>query len=290
MNNTLSIFTSPEGEDRFDEAYNNMFALWPVPHEVLDVDTRFGRTHINVSGPKDAPPLVLLHAAGFSSIAWFANIGALSQIRRAYAVDIIGDAGKSRISRQLKSGEDHADWLNDVLDGLAVDHADMLGHSQGGWMALALPLKYPNRVNKLILLAPAASIHPFAWYVKLNLALARRMIRPSARSQLKFSAAKGANIEERFVQFMEIVNSHCLPLTMVPGEYSDDELRRIDMPTLLLIGDGEKIYNPHQAIERAERLMSDLTAEIIPNCSHLLIMEQPEIVNDRVLRFLKEPD
>ena len=107
---------------------------------------------------------------------------------------------------------------------------------------------------------------------------------------LKFSAAKGADIEERFVQFMGIVNSHCLPLTMVPGEYSDDELRRIDMPTLLLIGDGEKIYNPHQAIERAERLMSDLTAEIIPNCSHLLIMEQPEIVNDRVLRFLKEPD
>ena len=290
MSSVSSIFASPEGKALFNDAYDDMFSLWPVPHESIDVETRYGRTHINVSGPGNAPPLILLHAAGFSSIAWFANIGALSRIRRTFAVDVIGDAGKSQISKRLHSWADHAEWLNDVLDGLAIDQADFLGHSQGGWLALAFSVKHTNRVNKLVLLAPAASIHPFAWYVKLNLALARRMIRPSARSQLKFSAAKGAVLEELFVDFMEIVNEHCLPATMVPTVFSDDELKSITMPTLLLIGDAEKIYDSDKAIKRVRRLWPDVRAEIIPGSSHLLIMEQPKLVNNRVVEFLNESE
>jgi len=54
----------------------------------------------------------------------------------------------------------------------------------------------------------------------------------------------------------------------------------------LLIGAGERIYNPKEAIERAEQWMPNLTAEIVPNVGHLLIMEQPESVNSRILKFL----
>ena len=283
-----SIFTSPEGEEAYLAAYEAMFDLWPVAHEGIDVETRFGRTHINASGPEDASPLLLLHAAGFSSTAWYANIGALSRNHRAYVVDIIGDAEKSRINQRLRSWEDHADWLNDVLDGLSIERADIIGHSQGGWMAMALALKYPQKVNKLVLLAPAASIHPFAWFVKLSLALAGRMIRPSARSQLKIAAAKGAILEDRLVHMMEMVTKHCLPATMVPAVYSDDELKSIDLPTLLLIGDQEKIYNSKKAMQRASQLMPDVTAEIIANASHLLITEQPALINARILDFLAQ--
>jgi pimeloyl-ACP methyl ester carboxylesterase len=58
------------------------------------------------------------------------------------------------------------------------------------------------------------------------------------------------------------------------------------MPALLLIGAGEKIYNPQKAIDRAQRLMPDLTAEIIPGVGHTLNMEQPETINALILRFL----
>ena len=58
------------------------------------------------------------------------------------------------------------------------------------------------------------------------------------------------------------------------------------MPALLLIGAGEKIYNPQKAIDRAQRLMPDPTAEIIPKAGHPLNMEQPEIINARILKFL----
>ena len=63
-------------------------------------------------------------------------------------------------------------------------------------------------------------------------------------------------------------------------------MKQITLPTLLLIGAGERIYNPKEAIERAEQWMPNLTAEIVPNVGHLLIMEQPESVNSRILKFL----
>ena len=123
MSPKQSIFTSPEGEATYMAAYEAMFDLWPVPHEAIDVETRYGRTHINVSGPEEAPPLFLLHAASFSATVWYANIGALSRIHRVFAVDVIGDAGKSRLTRELRSWEDNADWLSDLLAGLAIERA-----------------------------------------------------------------------------------------------------------------------------------------------------------------------
>jgi pimeloyl-ACP methyl ester carboxylesterase len=86
---------------------------------------------------------------------------------------------------------------------------------------------------------------------------------------------------------MEEVTRYCRPATSVwPTVYTDAEFKQNKLPALLLIGAGEKIYNPQKAIERAQGLMPDLTAEIIPNAGHLLTMDQPEIINALILRFL----
>lgn len=103
---------------------------------------------------------------------------------------------------------------------------------------------------------------------------------------LKAAAAKGTVLEEKFIHLMEEVTRYCRAATMYPTVFTDQELKQIDLPTLLLIGSAEKIYRPLKAIDRAQRLMPDLTAEIIPNAGHLLIMDQPEIINALILRFL----
>ena len=77
---------------------------------------------------------------------------------------------------------------------------------------------------------------------------------------------------------------------MFPTVYTDEELKQIKLPALLLIGAGEKISNPKKAIDRAQRWMPDLTAEIIPNVGHTLNMEQPETINARILEFLSSDE
>jgi hypothetical protein len=66
MKKRLPIFANPEGRAKYMEAYEEMFSLWKVPYDSIEVQTSYGSTHINVSGPGDRYPLVLLHAAGLS--------------------------------------------------------------------------------------------------------------------------------------------------------------------------------------------------------------------------------
>lgn len=60
MSTEVSMFKTPEGQARYFAAYDETLALWNVPVESFDIDTRFGKTHVNICGPKDAPPLLLL--------------------------------------------------------------------------------------------------------------------------------------------------------------------------------------------------------------------------------------
>jgi pimeloyl-ACP methyl ester carboxylesterase len=287
MKKRLPIFTTTDGRAKYIAAYEAMFTLWKVPHDSVDVKTGYGSTHINVSGPSDGYPLVLLHGAGLSSTVWFANIAELSANHRVYAVDTIGDAGKSVADRLLEQRADYAVWLREVFDGLNIERAYLLGHSYGGWLTLNMALANPDRLKAIVLLAPAASIYPFSFLTNIGIHLmAAKILRPSARSMFKKIAPKGTVFEETFIHLMEMVTRYCVTAMMFPDVYSDAELKQIGMPALLLMGTGEKIYNPKKAIERAQRLMSNLTAEIIPDVGHTLNMEQPKIISTRILKFL----
>ncbi len=286
MKKKLPIFAKSDGQAKYMAAYEAMLSLWKVPHDSINVKTSYGPTHINVSGPSDGYPLVLLHAAGLSSTVWFANIAELSENHRVYAVDVIGDAGKSVADQLMTNRTDYAQWLREVFDGLNIERCYLLGHSYGGWLSLNMALAYPERLQKIVLLAPAASFCPLGFVTKLILYLAEFKIHLPARSFLQVAAAKGTVLEETFIHLIEMVTRYCSPVTMFPTVYTDEELKKIDLPALLLIGAGEKIYNPKKAIERAQRLMPNLTAEILPEVGHILIMDQPEIINSRILNFL----
>ena len=285
MKKKLPIFTTPDGRAKYMAAYEAMFSLWKVPHDSIDIKTGYGSTHINVSGHGDGYPLILLHGAGLSSTAWFTNIAELSAYYRVYAVDTIGDAGKSVADRLLEQRTDYAEWLKEVFEGLNIERGYLLGHSYGGWLALNMALAYPDRLRKIVLLAPAASIYPMSLLTNLGLRLPLK-IRLPARFVFKMIASKGTVFEETFIDLMEMVTQYCLPAMMFPTVYTEEELKQIEIPALLLIGAGEKIYNPKKAIDRAQRWMPDLTAEIIPNVCHTLNMEQPETINALILKFL----
>jgi pimeloyl-ACP methyl ester carboxylesterase len=67
--------------------------------------------------------------------------------------------------------------------------------------------------------------------------------------------------------------------------FSDEDSRRVQTPTLLLVGGRSVIYNPSRALRRATRLTPNLEAEMILGASHALNAEKSELVNARILRF-----
>lgn len=279
------MFRTPAGQARYFAAYEATLALWPVPVQSLDVPTRFGSTHVHVCGPPEAPALVLLPGQAISSTMWYPNIGALSQAYRVYTPDIIGDMGKSVKSQPFVKPTDFADWLNDLFDGLQLEQACVAGLSYGGFIALRFALSVPDRVRKLILMSPASllSIRPQFFFRMAAMALPGFILSAEGKQKAllgTYSANAGPAIKQ-------MMTSTDFRYSMyLPPVHTNDELRQLRMPTLLLLGDQEVIYNYKAALKRAQTLIPGIETCIVPGAGHALNFDQPELVNARILEFL----
>jgi len=280
------MFKTPEGQARYFAAYDATLALWAVPVESFAVPTRFGDTHVNACGAKDAPPLVLLHGAAVSSTMWYPNVAALSRAYHVYALDTIGEMGKSVSTRPITKPLDFADWLSDVFDGLRLEQAHVAGLSAGGFLALQLALSAPARVATLVLLSPVSllSIRP-QFYFRVAAAIFVPFLSAQVRQKLAlgiFSPAVAPAIKQ-------VMTPNDFRYQMfLPPVFTDGELRQVKAPTLLLFGEREVIYAPQTALTRARNLIPNIEADIISGAGHALNFDQPEIVNQRIMEFLKK--
>jgi pimeloyl-ACP methyl ester carboxylesterase len=285
---TPTLFKSAEGSKQYLAAYATALARWPVPHQELQVKTSFGITHVNAAGAANLPPLLLLHAFGLSSTAWFNNIAGLSQNYRVYAPDVIDQPGKSVRTIPALARPDYAAWQAELLDGLKIDHCSLIGHSFGGWLAINFALATPARIDRLALLSPAASFAPLVpqFYLRgmlANLIPVRRLVF-SMLQWMSYAPVDPAGPDvEQFLMAVRYFNlTHLKP----PTVYSDEELRCLRMPVLLLIGEHEVIYQADQVLERARRLLPQVETGRIAGGGHAFPAELPAATNARLLKFL----
>ncbi|MEU0600646.1 alpha/beta fold hydrolase [Streptomyces sp. NPDC006393] len=113
------------------------------------VDAGGVRLAYQVSGPPDAPPLVLLHALGEDANDWETVTPALARSRRLYALDLRGH-GRSDWPGDYSLELMQADVLR-FLDALGLGRVDLIGHSMGGIVAYLLAEDHPQRVSRLVL-------------------------------------------------------------------------------------------------------------------------------------------
>ncbi|WP_411143700.1 alpha/beta fold hydrolase [Streptomyces sp. x-80] len=118
-----------------------------VEHRSVDVGGV--RLAYEVSGPSDAPPLVLLHALGEDATDWETVAPVLARSRRVYALDLRGH-GRSDWPGDYSLELMRGDVLR-FLDVLGLDQVDVIGHSMGGVVAYLLSEDHPQRVRRLIL-------------------------------------------------------------------------------------------------------------------------------------------
>lgn len=272
---------------------------WPVPCECRTIDTPHGRTFMRVSGPADAPPLVLLPGGGTHSLMWIPNISALSGHYRTYAVDSILDVGRSANTCPIKTVEDLTAWLDELFDALELGSGiRLMGLSHGGWLAANYAQRYPERIEKLVLLAPAAWVLPLQPAMLLHMMQVllpprRYFIRRTYLWTLPDLAASGAaglksidELTEDLALAMRCFGIRRMTKVLPPTVADDETLRNFRVPTLFVVGDHEKIYSSKKALERLERVAPQIMRAAIPGAGHDMTWLKPDLVNRTVLEFL----
>jgi pimeloyl-ACP methyl ester carboxylesterase len=297
MDNSPFPFKSQQGKEKFMAAYDALLRNWPVPYESFDIPGRYGCTHVIVSGPQDAPALVLLHGAQATLTMWSANIADLSHEYRVYAVDVIGQPGKSIPNPAFTKRDDLIPWFTELLDTLKIGRANLVGMSYGGWFSLNYAIHMPERVNKLALLSPAASFLPLVGQHLLRIMLmhffpSRMTVRSFKLWETYPDNIKSPENQARFNKYLDLMilgfKYFRIQGQSNPDIFSDDQLRSVRAPVLLLIGQQEVIYDPAASVERARRLIPHIEADLIPQASHDMTSYRAGIVDQRILRFLKD--
>ncbi len=264
----VPIYKTPEGERAVMALYDQMLARWPVPYTTAMLPTRHGDTFVIASGPVGAPPVVLLHGAASNALAWMGDIGEYSKRLRVYAVDLPGEPGRSSHNRPPWTGPAYVEWMEDLLGGLGIEQAALVGISQGGWTALKFATAQPQRVARLVLLAPAGVTTARASFllrvIPLSL-LGRRG--GEAINRITFGKQP---IHPDAVAYMNTVMAHFKPRIGALPNFTDEELARLAMPTLLIVGAQDAIYPSEKTVARLKGLVPNLTVRMLPEMGHVL--------------------
>jgi pimeloyl-ACP methyl ester carboxylesterase len=281
-----SIYASEGARSRLLDIYDEKMGEWPVPFEDRCIETQYGRVHVVESGAEQSPPLLLLHASGVSSWSWKYNIEGLSEAFRVYAIDLMGDAGKSEfrsLDRVFRSKSDQADLYAEIADSLGVSRAFVAGASEGGFIATNYALFYPERVEKLALLAPMG-------YAGATSAILRIMltqlfpIGPLQDGTFAWAFSRNPVLQREFGEWFHLVMGRTAPIKVSPLPFSSEERRSLKVPVLFIFGERDNLVGDPRS---AARLVQDIPSASVAilDAGHLVAAEEPSSTNALLREF-----
>jgi pimeloyl-ACP methyl ester carboxylesterase len=258
------------------------------------------RLRVRISGPADAPVVILLHGFGGSLETWEPWAVVLSKQYRVVRFDLpgfgltgpdpSGDYTDARTVRVLAA----------LMDALGVQKASLIGNSLGGKIAWNFAAEYPGRVEKLVLISPDGFASPgFEYGVKPKLPAVMRLLpytlpRFMLRMNLAVAYADPKRLSDatltRYQDMMlapgdrQAMLERMVQVMLVPP---GPELAKITAPTLILWGEQDGMI-PFSNSADYVRDIPGARLVALPGLGHVPFEEDPAGSLPPVLAFLRE--
>ncbi len=265
------------------------------------VEVEGARLHIRDTGPRDAQAVLLLHGFGSSLHTWEEWARILETRFRVVRLDLPGFGLTGPDPRDDYSDARAVAILAGLLDALGIRQADVVGSSMGGRLAWRLAADRPERVRKLVLMAPDGFASAGFQYDRpagvplMMRALPFTLPMPLLRGGVAPAYANAAVLTdatlERYRDMMlapgvrqAILDRMATHMLARPEPF----LRRIAAPVLLLWGAEDRMVPAAHAADY-ERELHDRRTAILPGVGHVPMEEDPVRSAAAVVAFLDEP-
>ncbi len=249
------------------------------------------KTTFNSTGQGD--PVILLHGNPSYGLFWYPVIGPLSNKFRVIAPDVVGYGESDKPSAPYDK-HFYCSWLNEFMDALGLNKASIVGHSQGGAIAIHFALDYQDRVDKLVIVDSGGL--GVLESTGVLVALILYVLFPSRKAALRlgrYSFQGSTEISGREswtdygIEVLKLPGSRRAPLRSwkIGGRITSEQLGNIVQDTLLIWGEQDKYFSVSQA-EAAHKSIPDSKLHIISNSGHVPFYDQPEEFNNLLINFL----
>ena len=280
-------WASPDAERRFraieDELWNEAF---PTRPETLVIETQVGPTTA-YHWPGAGMPLVFLHGMGSTSLMWSRCVTQMSG-SPMYAVDTVGDVGRSEQRVAFRDAAHVAEWLDETLAGLGAGCVHLVGASYGGWLAVNQAVRLPSRLASVALVEPVGLVEfDMRRFMLWGLSITCGALMPSPVRRRAAVWTRMPALEDKRQFRMGAIGFRKHPFRLpAPERLTDDQFQAITTPSLILLGEKSAIHRAAQVVERVHSLLPDADVEVVVDAGHALPVSHAELVCDRLRTFL----
>jgi 3-oxoadipate enol-lactonase len=248
------------------------------------------------AGANPSETIVMIHAGICDSRMWLHQIEHFATRYRVVAPDLRG-FGQSKMGEGAFA---HHEDVFGLMDALGIEHAVLLGCSQGGKIALNVALAHPERVTTLLLVAPAIGGYvydgpPHPLEEALEAAENDGNLELVSEIEVQVWVDAGRAPEELDPVMRQLVwEMNLIPLQVEPRLWEQEitleppameRLEAIQHPTLLIIGDLD-IPSSIERVEILEKRIAGAQKVVMPGTAHLPNMEMPDLFNQIADGFL----
>ena len=244
------------------------------------------------AGDPSKPTVILLHGLGGNSGNWIFTVPALATNYHVIAPDQIG-FGKSDRPLLKYRVTTYVDFLDKFMSELKIEKATIIGNSLGGWVAAWTAIKYPNRVEKIVL-ADAAGLKPtavdMAQIYSLNYSTrdeVRQLVKLVFYNQALFGS--DAFIEQSMNVRISANDGYTINSLIESIKRDEDflngRLGEIKKPTLVIWGKQDGLLKLADG-EQFKREIAGSELVVVDQCGHVPMVEKAVDFNKAVLAFL----
>lgn len=250
-----------------------------------------GEISIHYDQQGSGSDLVLLHGLGNSMSVWDAHVEALAAHHRVLRLDLRGFGASDKPPGPYSTDMFACD-LRNVLDGLAIERAHVLGISMGGVIAQRFALDFGQRLRSLILVSTSSEVgeKSVAAWQRLADRIERRGFDPATADATRAFAPEFAATHPEVVAEFGRLNSDNDPVAYAAAARAvadyrwTAELAGVDVPTLILQGLEDRMTPPGGSVKMS-RVLPRCRLLMIPGVGHNLPIEKPEVFVQAVLGF-----
>jgi pimeloyl-ACP methyl ester carboxylesterase len=280
-----------------------------VEHRELDVAGL--RIHVAEAGEGD--PLLLLHGWPQHWYEWRHVIPPLAERFRVICPDLPGFGWSQAPAEPARYEKERlADDMLALLDALELERVRMAGHDWGGWIGFLMAIRAPERLERYMALnivhpwVHTRQFAPHAWRFWYQLVLANPLGATTVRRTDFVARTTRLSLADRSAMTDEEIEAFAAPLrepaqarasmllyrtfllrelpALARGRYRG---KRLGVPTKILFGERDAALSP-KLLEGVEKRGGDVSVELVPDCGHFIVDEQPQLVADRALSFFSQ--
>jgi pimeloyl-ACP methyl ester carboxylesterase len=268
------------------------------------LDLPGGEMQVREDGPRSGSPIVLIHCFSCAMDWWDGMLPMLERRHRVVSVDLLGHGGSEKPASGY-TPQNQARVVSQALERLHVRDAEVIGHSLGGAVTVALAQEHPQLVGRAVIvdMAPDNSygdlgfIAGLAFQPVLGEALWR--IKPdfSIRDGLGVAFAPGFDVPDAFVEDVRRLTYTAYDESpegaddYVGEEPLDQRMKEAGEPLMVLMGAEEQIINdPQRALSQYKAAVPGAETHLIAGAGHSPNVEQPRETAQLVLGFANRPE